>query len=312
MENIKYDVIILGAGPAGLTAGVYASRAGLKTAIIEKGQTGGQISLTLDVDNYPGVVKTSGPELTDKMLEQAKSFGAEKISDEIKEISLDGDKKILKSGTKTYEAKALIYATGANPRKLNVPGEQEYVGKGVAYCATCDGAFYQGSDIYVVGGGDAAVEEAIFLTKFGKRIIVLNRSGELKAANSIQQKAYANDKIEIRHHEEVVEVIGDKFVKSIKIKNNQTGEERVVTANDGDPDVGLFIFAGYLPNTALLEGVVELERGYVKAGEDTKTSVPGIFAAGDVRVKTVRQVVTAAADGAVAAIAAEKYIESIE
>ena len=304
-----YDVIILGAGPAGLTAGIYAARAGLNTLIVEKGQTGGQISLTLEVDNYPGLVNAEGPSMTIEMLKQAESFGAKKVTDNINSIEVKDDIKILKSAKNTYETKALIYATGANPRRLGIPGEDEYVGKGVAYCATCDGAFYQGSDIYVVGGGDAAVEEAIFLTKFGKKVIILYRGSELKAAHHIQERAIETGKIEVRYHEEVVEVIGEQFVKSIKVKNNQTGEIKEYTNEEGEPDIGLFIFAGYIPNTELVKDIVELDRGYIKAGEDTITSVPGIFVAGDVRTKTVRQVVTATADGAVAAIAAEKYLE---
>lgn len=309
---MDYDVIILGAGPAGLSAGLYAARAGLKTAIIEKGQVGGQISLTLSVDNYPGLDNDpNGPDMTKTMLKQAESFGAEKISDEILSIEIDGDKKILKSDKNTYEAKALIYAAGANPRKLGIPGEDEYVGKGVAYCATCDGAFYQGSDIYVVGGGDAAVEEAIFLTKFGKKVIILYRGEELKAANSIKEHAFKNEKIEVRYNTEVKEIVGGPFVKTLVLENNKTGETYEVTNNEGDPDIGLFIFIGYTPNTKLITDLVDLERGYVKAGEDTKTNIEGVFAAGDVRVKQVRQVVTATGDGAVAAINAEKYIESL-
>lgn len=308
---MKYDVIILGAGPAGLTAGIYAARAGLKTAIIEKGQTGGQISLTLEVDNYPGIIGQTGPEMTEVMLEQAKSFGVEKISDEIIEMQLDGEIKVLTSKNNAYETKTVIYATGANPRKLDIPGEEEYTGKGVAYCATCDGAFYVGSDIYVVGGGDAAVEEAIFLTKFGKKVIILYRGGELKAAKTIQDKAFANEKIEVRFFEEVREIKGGQFATELIVEDTKNGVMKTYTAEQGDPDIGLFIFAGYIPNTGLLEGKVELDRGYVKAGEDTKTSVPGVFVAGDVRTKTVRQVVTATSDGAVAAIAAEKYIENL-
>lgn len=307
---MKYDVIILGAGPAGLTAGLYASRAGLKTAIIEKGQVGGLISLTLSVDNYPGLNnEPTGPGMTETMLKQAESFGAVKLTDNIKSIEVVDGKKILKSDTNTYECDALIYAAGAAPRKLGVPGEDEYVGKGVAYCATCDGAFYQGSDIYVVGGGDAAVEEALFLTKFGKKVIVLVRGDKLTAAKNIQDKAFSHEKIEIKFNTEVREIKGGIFATSLVLENNKTGETYEVTNNPGDPDIGLFIFVGYLPNTKLVEGLVELERGYIKAGEDTKTNVEGIFAAGDVRTKTVRQVVTATADGAVAAINAEKYIE---
>lgn len=307
----KYDVIIIGAGPAGLTAGLYASRAGLKTAIIEKGQTGGQISLTLEVDNYPGVINAQGPALTIDMLTQAEKFGAVRISDEILEIKDEGKVKIIKSQNNTYETKAIIYATGAASRRLHVPGEAEFVGRGVGYCATCDGAFYTGSDVYVVGGGDAAVEEAIFLTRFAKRVIILYRGSELKAAKSIQKHAMENPKIEIRYHKEVIEVKGTMFMESIVVKDNQTGEVEELTNLPGDPGIGLFIFVGYLPNTKMVEGLLELDKGYVKAGEDTLTNVPGIFVAGDVRTKSVRQIVTATSDGAVAAIAAEKYIASL-
>lgn len=307
----KYDVIIIGAGPAGLTAALYASRAGLKTAIIEKGQTGGQISLTLEVDNYPGVIDAQGPNLTMDMLNQAEKFGAIKISDEILEIKDQGKIKIVRSKNNTYETKTIIYATGAQSRKLNIPGEKEFVGRGVAYCATCDGAFYTGSDVYVVGGGDAAVEEAIFLTRFAKKVIILYRGSELKAAKSIQKHAMENSKIEIRYHKEVIEIKGTMFMESIVVKDNQTGETEELTNLPGDPGIGLFIFAGYLPNTNIVEGLLTLDRGYVKASEDTLTNVAGIFVAGDVRTKSVRQIVTATSDGAVAAIAAEKYIANL-
>lgn len=308
-----HDVIILGAGPAGLTAGLYASRAGLKTAIIEKGQIGGQISLTLNVENYPGVFgkEVTGPNLTEIMLEQAMSFGCEKITDEIISIEIKDKIKILKSKNVEYRAKSLIYATGANPRKLGLENEDKYTGKGIAYCATCDGAFYQGADIYVVGGGDAALEEAIFLTKFGKKVIVLNRSDKLRATKIIQDRAFSNNKIEIRYNTEVKKINGGVFLESLELQNNKTGEKYVVTNEDGDPDIGLFIFVGYNPNTELVKGLLELERGYVKASENTKTNIEGIFVAGDVRTKSIRQVVTATSDGAVAAIECEKYIESL-
>lgn len=307
-----YDVIILGAGPAGLTAGIYAARAGLNTLIIEKGQVGGQIALTFDVDNYPGILEAKGPLFTKDMLTQAENFGAKKINDTINEIYLDGNIKVLKSEKNEYKTKALIYATGANPRKLGIPGEDEFLSKGVGYCATCDGAFYQNADIYVVGGGDAAVEEAIFLTKFAKRVIILYRGSELKAAKNIQDRAKSTGKIEVRYNEEVIEIKGDLFVKSIVVKNNKTGEINEYTNNAGEPDIGLFIFAGYIPNTDLVKDIIKLDQGYVDANEDTLTSVEGIFAAGDVRKKNVRQVVTATADGAVSAIAAEKYVEKFK
>lgn len=307
----KYDVIIIGAGPAGLTAGLYAARAGLKTAIMEKGQLGGQISLTLEVDNYPGVLEAQGPSLTMDMLSQAEKFGAVMISDEILEIKDEGKVKIVKSKNNIYETKTIIFATGAASRRLNIPGEEEFVGRGVGYCATCDGAFYTGSDVYVVGGGDAAVEEAIFLTRFAKKVIILYRGSELKAAKSIQKHAMENPKIEIRYNKEVIEVKGNTFLDSIVVKDNQTNEVEELTNLPGDPGIGLFIFIGYIPNTKLVEGLLELDRGYVKAGEDTLTNVPGVFVAGDVRTKTVRQIVTATSDGAVAAMAAEKYITSL-
>lgn len=306
-----HDVIILGGGPAGLTAALYSARAGLDTLIIEKGQVGGQISTTLAVDNYPGLLDAQGPDMSEVMLEQAEAFGAKRVVDEIVSIELDGDTKVLKSSKETYKSKALIYATGANPRKLQIPGEAEYTGKGVGYCATCDGAFYQGADIYVVGGGDSAVEESIFLSKFGKRVIILYRGEKLKAAQSIQDKAKTIPNIEVRYNEEVKEVMGEMFATKLRVVNNKTGEEKIYTAEEEDPDIGLFIFAGYIPNTKLVDGLLDLEYSYIKAGEDTKTNIPGIFAAGDVRTKTVRQVVTATADGAVAALAADKYIQNL-
>lgn len=305
-----YDVIILGAGPAGLSAGIYAARANLKTLIIEKETIGGQIALTLSVDNYPGVDgEPSGVDITSKMLAQAERFGAEKVSDNIIEVDLKSDIKVLKSENNEYKARAVILATGANPRKLGVNGEQEFTGKGVAYCATCDGPFYQGLEVYVIGGGDAAVEEAIFLTKFARKVTVIYRGDKLKAAKSIQEKAFANEKIHFIYNSEVREIYGDMAVNKIKVENTSTGEITYFEADKNDKDFGLFIFVGYVPNTELVKGQVELDRGYIPTDYNMKTNIPGVFAAGDVRVKDVRQVVNAAADGAIAAVAAEKYLE---
>lgn len=307
-----YDVIILGAGPAGLSAGIYAARANLKTLIIEKETVGGQIALTLSVDNYPGYDnEPSGVDITSKMLLQAEKFGAEKVSDNIISVDLTGEEKILKSETKEYRAKAVILATGANPRKLEVPGEKEFTGKGVAYCATCDGPFYQGLEVYVIGGGDAAVEEAIFLTKFARKVTVIYRGEKLKAAKSIQEKAFANEKIKFIYNSEVREIYGEMAVNKIKVENTKTGEFTFFEASPQDKDFGLFIFVGYVPNTELFEGQLELQRGYIPTDYNMKTNVPGVFAAGDVRVKDVRQVVNAAADGAIAAVSAEKYVEHL-
>lgn len=306
-----YDVVILGAGPAGLSAATYAARANLNTLVIEKEALGGQIALTLSVDNYPGLDDNpSGTEIGDKMWKQAEKFGAKKVADEIIEMDLTSDVKVLKSNNNTYEAKAVILATGANPRKLDIPGEREFVGRGVAYCATCDGPFYTNLEVFVIGGGDAAVEEAIFLTKFARKVTVIYRGSNLKAAKSIQEKAFSNDKIEFIYNSEVKEITGEMAVSKLKVINNQTNEVSYIEPKEGDTDFGVFVFVGYVPNTELFNDVVTLERGYVVTDDNMLTNIDGVFAAGDVRTKSVRQVVTAASDGAIAAISAEKYIES--
>ena len=309
-----YDVIILGAGPAGLSAAVYAARAGLKALVVEKGIIGGQIALTESVDNYPGDDSNpSGAQLSEKMSKQAASFGAENKLAEIKEVDFSGAiKRLITTDDEVLEAKAVILATGANPRKLGVPGEKEFTGRGVAYCATCDGPFYTGLEVYVIGGGDAALEEAIFLTKFARKVTVLYRGHKLRAAKSIQEKAFKNEKIEVVYNSEVREISGDMGVNKMLVENTKTGEKTIVTPNDGDSDYGLFIFAGYVPNTELFKDKVEMDKGYIITDENMMTSVPGVYAVGDVRVKTVRQVVTAASDGAIAAISCDKYIENLE
>lgn len=307
-----YDVIIIGAGPAGLSAGIYAARANLKTLIIEEAMVGGQISLTLAVDNYPGLNDNpTGPEIGEKMLNQAIEFGAEKVTDKITEVDLFSEIKLVKSEKSTYEAKAVIIATGADAKKLDIPGEKELTGKGVAYCATCDGPFYNGAEVYVVGGGDAAVEEAIFLTKFARKVFILYRGDKLKAAKSIQDKAFENEKIEVLYNTEVKEIHGQMAVDKLVTYNNLTKEYSEIHPNDGDKDFGLFIFIGYVPNTEIFEGQVKLDRGYILADAKMQTNLDGVYAAGDVVKKDIRQVITAASDGAVAAVNAEKYIESL-
>lgn len=305
-----YDVIILGAGMAGLSASIYAARAGLKTLIIEKGAVGGQITLTLSVDNYPGDdTNPTGMELSEKMMRQADKFGVERITDEIIDTDLTSKVKVLKSRDKTYEAKAVILATGANPRKLNIPGEDEFTGKGVAFCATCDGPFYTGSEIYVIGGGDAALEEAVFLTTFARKVYVVYRGDRLRAAKAVQEQAMANDKIEFIFNSEIKEITGDQFgVNKVKMVNNVTNEVTYLLPKDGDKDFGVFIFVGYVPNTSLFEGVINLDKGYIVTDDDMRTNIEGVYAAGDVRKKTVRQVVTAASDGAIAAVNVGKYL----
>ena len=310
MENI-YDVAIIGSGPAGLTAGIYAGRARLKTLIIEKQQAGGQIVQTEEVENYPGSVEgDTGPEIVKRMVEQTKKFGVEKVSDEITEVQLVGKTKVLKAKNAEYKAKSVIIATGAEPRFLGCPGEKEFIGKGVSYCATCDGAFFEGLDIFVIGGGDTAVEEAMFLTKFGRKVYLVHRRDELRAAKSIQEKAFKNDKIEFIWNSVVEEIKGNGLVNEIILKNKETGEVTNHKAEDGM--LGVFIFVGYTPITKLFVDKLELDRGYIETDENMKTKIPGVFAAGDVRVKDLRQVVTATADGAIAAVQAEKYIESLE
>ena len=306
-----YDIAIIGSGPAGLTAGIYAGRARLKTIIIEKEQAGGQIVQTEEVENYPGALEgDTGPDIVNRMVEQTKKFGVEKVSAEITDVELDGNIKILKSKDGEYRAKSIIIATGAEPRFLGCPGEKEFIGKGVSYCATCDGAFFEDLEIYVIGGGDTAVEEAIFLTKFARKVYVVHRRNELRAAKSIQEKAFENKKIEFIWDSTVEEIKGDGIVNGIVLKNKKTGEIQDIKAQDSM--MGVFIFVGYKPITKLFEGKLKMERGYIKTDEDMKTSITGVYAAGDARVKNLRQVVTATADGAIAAVHAEKYLEGIE
>src|SRR6056297_4129881 len=254
-----YDVAIIGSGPAGLTAGIYAGRARLKTLIIEKQQAGGQIVQTEEVENYPGSVEgDTGLEIVKRMVEQTKKFGVEKVSDEITEVQLVGKTKVLKAKNEEYKAKSVIIATGAEPRFLGCPGEKEFIGKGVSYCATCDGAFFEDLEIYVIGGGDTAVEEAIFLTKFGKKVYVVHRRDELRAAKSIQEKAFKNDKIEFIWDSTVEEVNGDGIVEQMVLRNKKTGEKQIIDAPEDVGTFGIFVFVGYIPNTELLDGHIKL------------------------------------------------------
>ncbi|MCB5559874.1 thioredoxin-disulfide reductase [Anaerosalibacter bizertensis] len=307
-----YDVIIIGAGPAGLSAGLYASRSRLKTLIIEKEKPGGQIVTTNEVENYPGSIEnSSGPSLTARMVQQADEFGAERIIDTVLEVNLDDKIKTIKGEKNEYKAKAVIIATGAVPRPIGIPGEKELTGKGVSYCATCDGAFFTDLEVYVVGGGDAAVEEAIFLTKFARKVTIIHRRDELRAVKSIQEKAFKNEKIDFMWDSVVKEIKGDGLVSSMVVENTKTGEQTEVVADEDDGMFGIFVFIGYLPATEIFEGKVNMENGYIPTDAEMRTNVDGVFAAGDCRVKTVRQVVTATGDGAIAAIQAEKYISEV-
>ncbi|HHX59797.1 MAG TPA: thioredoxin-disulfide reductase [Epulopiscium sp.] len=305
-----YDVIIIGAGPAGLAAGLYASRARLNTLIIEKEGYGGQIATTDEVANYPGSIENaSGPSLTARMVEQAEEFGAKKISDEIISVNFDEKVKVIQGKTAEYKAKSVILATGAVPRPIGCPGEKELVGRGVSYCATCDAAFFEDLEVYVMGGGDTAVEEAMYLAKFARKVTVIHRRDELRAAKSIQEKAFKNEKLAFIWDSAITEIKGDGILESMVIKNLKTNEETEIFPDEDDGTFGVFPFIGYLPATKLFDGIIHIENGYIKTDEDMHTNIEGVFAAGDVRVKSLRQVVTATADGAIAAVQAEKYID---
>ncbi len=311
MENV-YDVIIIGGGPAGLSAGLYAARGKMSTLILEKEKAGGQIVTTSEVANYPGSMENAtGPILIDRMVEQCKEFGAEFEKDTINEIKVDGTIKTLVGEKTSYKTKSIIIASGANPRLAGVPGEKELSGKGVSYCATCDADFFTDLEVFVIGGGDSAVEEAMFLTKFARKVTIVHRRDELRAAKSIQEKAFNNSKIEFMWDTVIEEIKGDGIVESAIFRNKKTGEVTEYTADEEDGTFGIFVFIGYIPATKMFEGVIKMdETGYIITDDNMKTNIPGVFAAGDCRVKSLRQVITAAADGAIAATQAEKYIEN--
>lgn len=308
-----YDLIILGAGPAGLAAGLYGGRYRLNTLLIEKGQDGGQIAITSDIENYPGQMvdeEESGATLIARMTKQVQRFGAERVSATIEKAELEGPvKRLTDTKGNVYEGKTVIIATGAHPRPIGCKNEKEFLGKGISFCATCDANFYEDMEVYVVGGGDSAIEEAMYLTKFARKVTVIHRRDQLRAALSIQEKAFKNEKLHFMWDSVVEEVSGDGILERMVVKNVKTGELTEIEADPDDGIFGLFGFIGYLPNTAMLENSgLELENGYIRTDDDMHTNLEGVYAAGDVRVKSLRQVVTAAADGAIAACQAEHYI----
>ncbi len=292
----EYNTIIIGAGPAGLSAAIYASRAGRKTLLLDKATPGGQIYLSSMVENYPGVKSTSGQDLVKTMVAQAESFGTEvKPFSEV--IEADLKQKQVKTKDAQYHAENIIIATGNRWRKLGVSGEDEFVGRGVSYCATCDGPFFKGQEVAVVGGGDSAVEEALHLTNFAKKVTLIHRRDKLRAEKYMQEKAFENDKIEFLWNSEVQSINGNSAVESLSLKNNKTGEENRITV------AGVFIYIGMLPNTELFRDHLETdERGYIKTNEKMETGLQGVYAAGDARYSPVKQITTATADGTVAAI----------
>lgn len=303
------DVIIIGAGPAGLTAGLYAGRAKLKTLILEKDISGGQIATTEHVENYPGSMKGAGGlALSERMEEQAKQFCDIKYQ-EVTKVDLTSDTKKVYTKDEVYEAKVVILSTGASHRKLNVKGEKEFANLGVSYCSTCDGSFYQGLDIYVVGGGEAALEEALYLTKFGKSVNIIHRREGLRASQTVIDRCKENEKINFLLNYTVNEIKGDTEVKELILKNTKTGELESVKNDDNSP-IGVFIYIGNIPQTDLFKDQINLENGYIPTDEDMKTNVKGVFAVGDTRVKKIRQMVTATSDGCIASEMANKYIEN--
>lgn len=305
-----YDVVIIGAGPAGLSAGLYAGRSRLTTLLIEKEKDGGQIVITSEVENYPGCLgEESGSSLVARMTRQTEAFGVQRAWDTIVKVDFSGDVKVLQGKKGEYYGRTVIIATGAYPRSIGCEGERELIGKGVSYCATCDGNFFEDMDIYVVGGGDTAVEEAVYLTKFGRKVTIIHRRDQLRAAKSIQEKALRNPKIHFMWDTVITKLKGDGLLEAMIVKNVKTGEELEIQAPEEDGTFGVFGFIGFLPQSAVFEGTIAIQDGYIPTNENMETNIPGVFAAGDIRVKQFRQVVTAAADGAIAAMMAEKYLE---
>nr|WP_220127361.1 thioredoxin-disulfide reductase [Anoxybacillus ayderensis] len=303
-----YDVIIIGAGPAGMTAAVYTSRANLSTLMLERGVPGGQMANTEEVENYPGYDHILGPELATKMFEHAKKFGAEYAYGDVKEV-IDGEQyKTVVTSNQQYKARAIIIATGAEYKKLGVPGEKELGGRGVSYCAVCDGAFFKGKELVVVGGGDSAVEEGVYLTRFASKVTIVHRRDQLRAQKILQQRAFANEKIDFIWNHTVKQINEkDGRVGSVTLVHTQTGEEREF------PCDGVFIYIGMVPLTKPFVSLgITNENGYIETNELMETKVAGIFAAGDVREKSLRQIVTATGDGSIAAQSAQHYVEELK
>jgi len=306
-EEHVYDVAIIGAGPAGMTAAIYASRANLDTLMLERGVPGGQVADTEDIENYPGFETIKGQELSTKMFDHAKKFGAEYAYGNVQEVIDHGDYKEIDAGSKSYRAKAVIITTGAIYKKLGTPGEEELTGRGVSYCAVCDGAFFKEREIVVIGGGDSAVEEGIYLTRFADKVTIIHRRDELRAQKIIQNRAFDNDKIEFIW-DTVVESINevDGKVGNLSLKNVKTG-----ATSEFDTE-GVFVYIGMVPLNDPFKSLNILnEEGYITTNENMETSIPGIFAAGDIREKELRQVVTATGDGSIAAEQAIKYLENL-
>lgn len=298
-----YDVVIIGSGPAGLSAAIYAQRAKLKTLVLEKEMmSGGQVLSTYEVDNYPGLPGINGYDMSMKFRSHADSLGAEFVTDAVKCIEAAGEVRRVVCENGTYETKSIIIATGASHRKLDVPGETEFTGMGVSYCATCDGAFFRNKVVAVIGGGDVALEDAIFLARMCQKVYVIHRRDSFRGAKTLQERLLALDTVEVLWDTVVDEIAGEAQVSSLKLTNKKTGAKSQLPVN------GVFIAVGITPNSQTFVGAVEMEHGYITAAEDGRTSVPGIFAAGDVRTKQLRQIVTAVSDGANAITSVDRYL----
>lgn len=305
----SYDVVIIGAGPSGLTAALYASRSRLSTLMLEKLGSGGQLAITADIENYPGFPDSiNGFELSQRMEEQAKRFGAQFEYGEVTSLSKAADGKGFEIVTeeKAFHAKAVILSTGASPRRIGVPGEDDFVGRGISFCATCDAAFYKEKTVVVIGGGDSAMDEGLYLTKFAKKVYIVHRRDTLRAEKILQERAFANPKIEFIWDTVVEKVNGDTRLRTLSLRNVKTGVGQELALD------GMFLYIGLDPNTALVKGLVELAPGgYIVTDAMMRTNVPGILACGDVRDTPLRQVATAVGDGAIAAHFAEKYLDSL-
>ncbi|HOC88017.1 MAG TPA: thioredoxin-disulfide reductase [bacterium] len=302
------DVIIIGSGPAGLTAAIYAGRANLRPLVISGLEQGGQVTLTNDLENFPGFPEgVSGFEIYQLFEKQATRFGAEMLYDVVQSVDLTGEVKIVKTATETFQARVVIIATGSTPKRLGLPGEDKYIGKGVSYCATCDGFFFTGKQVVVVGGGNSALDEGLFLTRFAEKVTIIHRRDRLRADAILQERALQHEKMAFVWDTVVEEIVGDTAVTHLRLKNVKSGESSVF------PVDGVFVFIGHKPNTELFAGQVQLdETGYIETDRRTHTNVPGVLACGDVQDSIYRQAITAAASGCTAAIEAEKYIAENE
>ena len=313
MENIKdlYDVIIVGGGPAGLSAAIYAARARYRTLVLEKEKFGGQITITSEIVNYPGVEKTSGTQLTSSMQQQAESFGADFLLAEVESMELDGQIKTIKTSKGTFKTLGVVLAVGARPRSIGFEGEKEFRGRGIAYCATCDGEFFTGKDVFVIGGGFAAAEEAMFLTRYARKVTVIVREPDFTCAKSIADEVKKHEGIEIHYNSEIEAAGGDGMLQWARFRNNETKETFTYEVEQGST-FGIFVFAGYEPATDWLKDQIKCnEFGYIETNAQQETNVAGVYAAGDVCIKNLRQVVTAVGDGAISATSLEKYVSTL-